>query len=176
MKIPCTSVFGNTVFIEQEKISIRVSAYGIITHNKRILLLRMKDTGKYCLPGGGIDAHEKMIVGLSREIKEEVGLEFISAEMLGSRETFFYYDPWDTAWHNFSFFYSITPLNTTIPNDHIVEDEGAELPKWIPIDTLQETDFQVFGEEIIYFLQYQKFPFEQYAKYETLLTKYRKMS
>lgn len=168
MKIPCTSVFGNTVEVEQEKISIRISAYGIMTHNKKILLLRMKDTGKYCLPGGGIDAHEKMIVGLSREIKEEVGLEFTTAEMLGSRETFFYYDPWDTAWHNFSFFYKITPLSTTISGDHIVQDEGAELPGWISIDTLQETDFQVFGEEILSFLHHQKFPLEHSTKTKLL--------
>lgn len=151
MDIECISVFGKKVQVPQEKITYRVSAYGIIIYDFKILLLRMKDTGKYCLPGGGVDPHETISQGLQREVKEECGIEILQPQLLGSRERFFYYDPWDIAWHNLCFFYSGVPSKVEKDIQHEVIDEGAEQPQWVNISSLGPEDFQVFGEEILHF-------------------------
>jgi 8-oxo-dGTP diphosphatase len=56
----------------------RVSAYGVVRDEDRILLCRISaqipnDAGKWTLPGGGIDFGEAPDVAAIREIEEETG-------------------------------------------------------------------------------------------------------
>ncbi len=57
----------------------RVSAYGLLVKDEKILLCRlsqrvMKSAGHWTLPGGGLDFGESPEVGMVREFAEETGL------------------------------------------------------------------------------------------------------
>jgi 8-oxo-dGTP pyrophosphatase MutT (NUDIX family) len=52
----------------------RVSIKGLAVDETGRFLLVKEDNGKWELPGGGLDHDEDPIIGLKREIKEEMGL------------------------------------------------------------------------------------------------------
>lgn len=54
-------------------LSVGLSAL-IIDEKGRVLLEKRTDNDLYCLPGGSLDYEEKLIDGISREVKEETGL------------------------------------------------------------------------------------------------------
>ncbi|MFF3016907.1 NUDIX hydrolase [Streptomyces sp. NPDC057939] len=69
----------------------RVSAYAIAVEDDRLLLIRLSDAspvfapGLWHLPGGGIDPGEQPVEALSRELREETGLELVDARLLDAR-------------------------------------------------------------------------------------------
>ena len=65
-------------------ISIGLSAM-VFNKEKKVLLEKRKDNGKYCFPGGSIDLNETVIEGLEREIKEETGIEIQDIKLFAIR-------------------------------------------------------------------------------------------
>lgn len=51
----------------------RQAARGIILREQQILLLFTERYNDFSLPGGGVEAHEDLVVGLKRELEEETG-------------------------------------------------------------------------------------------------------
>lgn len=51
----------------------RRASRAIVLDNDRILLLYTKRYNDYSFPGGGVDEHEDLILGLYRELTEETG-------------------------------------------------------------------------------------------------------
>lgn len=47
---------------------------------ERILFVKRKDNGEWVMPAGGLELHESIMDCLIREVKEETGLELISAK------------------------------------------------------------------------------------------------
>lgn len=146
--IKCKSIYGNDKLIPIDKLFFRPGVYGIIVNKGKILLVNTKSSGKYFFPGGGIELGEKIENALRREIKEETGINVKIEKFLTFRESFTYYDPFDEATHNFSFFYVCKPLGTELVADNKVEDVESEKPRWIDIKTLKKADFHYFGGEI----------------------------
>lgn len=147
--VKCTTFFGKVKPIPKEKMEFRPAAYAILIKDKKILLIRMKRTGKYFFPGGGIEKGEKLEDGLRREVMEETGLEIEIGKLFHFHESFFYYDPLDEAYHCLSFVYICTPKSLDIISDDKVNDYEAEMPRWIEIDKLKKEDFQSWGWEVI---------------------------
>lgn len=112
MPIECTTLFGKKKMIPVEKLVFRPGAYAVIINDGKILLLSSKNTGKYWFPGGGIELAETLEKGMKREVKEETGIEIEVVKFLHFKELFFYYDPFDEAYHNFLFFLSLPAKNT----------------------------------------------------------------
>ncbi len=149
MTIICHTLFGIEKEIPIQELVFRPSAYGIIQHRNRLLLLKMHNTGAYCLPGGGIELGEKIEEGLRREIREEAGIEVEVKQLVHFREDFFYYDPTGNAFHGLMFFYLCTPLTYDLLSDNEVQDEEAEMPRWVEIDALKPDDFFNDGTNIM---------------------------
>ena len=66
----------------------RISAYGLILQDGRILLCRISDhlpldAGLWTLPGGGIDFGEDPADAMVREVREETGLSVRPLEIAG---------------------------------------------------------------------------------------------
>jgi ADP-ribose pyrophosphatase YjhB (NUDIX family) len=56
-----------------------VAAYGLVLNDRRIVLCRISDelpehSGKWTLPGGGIEFGEHPVDAMVREVREETGL------------------------------------------------------------------------------------------------------
>ena len=143
--IECRTLYGLKKPIPRDRLIIRPSVYGVIAHQGKVLLTCSRRTGKYALPGGGIDAGEPIEDALRREVKEETGIQIQVGEFLRFQESFFYYDPLDEAFHGFLFFYACAPLTFDLLDDDQVEDGEAEKPRWVEIQSLQEGDFLFHG-------------------------------
>jgi nucleoside triphosphatase len=151
--IECTSIYGNTVQIPRSKLVLRPAAYAVIVNDGKVLLLKSRHGGKYCLPGGGIDAGERIEVALKREVREETGIEIDVQSFAHFQEDFFYYDPLDKAYHGLLFYYFCKPKTLCLLDDTEVDDEDAEQPGWIDVGGLRARDFLNHGEVILGFLQ-----------------------
>ncbi len=59
----------------------------IISEDARVLLTRrsarVREPGKWCLPGGHLDGGEDWIAALRREVREETGLRVLREELTG---------------------------------------------------------------------------------------------
>lgn len=67
----------------------RLAGRGIFVKDGEILLLYTKRYDDYSFPGGGIDADEDILEGLSRELEEEIGaVDYEIIEKLGEIEEY----------------------------------------------------------------------------------------
>ncbi|MDD5463699.1 MAG: NUDIX hydrolase [Candidatus Moranbacteria bacterium] len=140
--IACRDLQGRVVELPVEKFQPRVSAYGLIRQEDnygKILFVRMKISGKYFLPGGGIELCEPIEDGLISEVREETGIDVEVEDLLGHLKTQFYDQEKDLAYDNISLYYKCKPLNFTL---HFDENESV-IPVWIPLlYTLKRWKFQ----------------------------------
>jgi len=151
--IDCNAFLGGIKTLPPEKLVFRPAVYGLILEDGRLLLGYISTTGKYCLPGGGVELGEPLEAALRREIKEETGLEVTAAQYLGFKEEFFYYDPLDEGFHSFLFFYRChTHSLDLIPDDQIDDAVVASL-HWVPLASLHPDQFQCHGDLILKLLK-----------------------
>jgi len=71
--------------------SPRLSVRALIVEDQKILLVNAtpdKGDGKWCVPGGGVDAGENIKDGLVREIYEETGLKIQVEDLICVSEFF----------------------------------------------------------------------------------------
>lgn len=131
--------------LPREKLIFRSAVYAVIVHNDTVLLLNTRSTGKYSLPGGGVELGERMDDALHREVLEETGLQIAIRDLVGFKEHFFYYDPLDQAFHSFLFFYRCQPLTLELLEDHDIKDEEVDSPAWVPIESVRPEVVQGHG-------------------------------
>jgi len=147
--IDCITLDGSIKRIPESSLILRPAAYGILLNQHRILLMRMRHTGKYHLPGGGLNIGETLETTLKREVMEETGVEIDVHQLVHFKEAFFYYDPSGKAYHGLHFYYRCTPRSLALIRDDQVNDSAAGKPRWIELDTLKAEDFQLYGNLII---------------------------
>ena len=65
----------------EKRNKLPISVQLLLEEDNNILLMKRKNTGyedgKYCLPGGHVEAHEEIRKALIREIKEEIGIDYV---------------------------------------------------------------------------------------------------
>jgi ADP-ribose pyrophosphatase YjhB (NUDIX family) len=147
--IECESIYGGRKLVPKEKLVFRPSVYAIIVHDGKIALVTNQSSGKYFPPGGGVEIGETLTDALRREVKEETGLEIEIGRFAFFREGFFYYDPSDTAYHTFSFFFVCRPKTLEMVDDDQVDDVEAEKPRWIALNDMRAESVQICGEKIL---------------------------
>lgn len=147
--IECTAFLGGLKSIPRERLVFRPAVYGFILHHGHILLVTNRNTGKYSLPGGGVEIGERLETALKREIREETGLEIEVKAFLNFAEDFFYYDPLDEAFHSFLFFYHCRPKTFELLRNDQIDDAEVMNPRWVAVETVRAEDFQHFGEMLV---------------------------
>jgi len=150
--IEATSIYGNKIKIPKNKFQFRTSAYGIIRHEGKILLVNTRSSGKWFFPGGEVEIGESLEDAIKREVLEETGIEIKVEKFLTFKESFFYYDPLDKAWQNYGFFYICKPKSFDLSEENQVEFDEAEKPKWVEFDKLRAEDFQPPANELFQLL------------------------
>ncbi len=139
--VECFTMFGKKKRVPLSSLSFRPSAYGVIMNDDKVLVVNTKSTGKYSLPGGGVEIDEVIEEGLKREVQEEVGIDIHVEKFIHFNENYFYYDPLDEAVHSYQYFFLCTP-KTNLRDDHVPSDLEAYDPQWMSIDQLHEGNMQ----------------------------------
>lgn len=147
--VECITLEGHIKAVPKEKLVLRPAAYAIIVHEGKILLMKLRHTGKYHPPGGGVEAGERMQEALKRELREETGLEVRIERLARFEELFFYYDPAETAYHGLHFYYVCRPVTLELLSDAQVQDDAAVTPRWVPVAGLRAEDFQAHGDVVV---------------------------
>ncbi len=148
-EVECITLGGQVRRVPVEKLTLRPAAYAILIHERKILLLKMKATGKYHLPGGGVEVGERLEDALRREVYEETGIEIQVDRLAHFEELFFYYDPSGRAYHGLHFYYLCTPVTRDLIAAEQVADGSAERPCWVTLRDLRPEYFQHAGEKIL---------------------------
>ncbi|MFA6215316.1 MAG: NUDIX domain-containing protein [Patescibacteria group bacterium] len=153
MPIECLTLEGGKKMIPKEKLIFRPAAYAVIIDDGKILLCSTKSTGKYWFPGGGVNLGETLVSAMEREVLEETGIKIEIEKFLAFREVFFYCEPLDEAYQNFSFFYLCRPKTKTLLADNEVDQtDESEKPRWVGLKSLKKEQLQPGVEEIIQLL------------------------
>ena len=120
---------------------IRVGVNAVITSDNRLLAVKFDDeTGPhYNLPGGGIEADERIRAGLIREVYEETTADVEVGDLVFVHE---YYPPaHDTRYgsvHKLTLFFECELYGTgtpTLPETPDLNQVGVE---WLPLDAIEE--------------------------------------
>lgn len=93
----------------------RVSAYGLIRQENKVLMVKDKNNFLFTTPGGGIEVNESIELGLEREIKEETGAQAQVGRLISASEDWFYHAQQDTYHHALLLFYEAQlkePINS----------------------------------------------------------------
>ncbi|MBC8343501.1 MAG: NUDIX domain-containing protein [Bacteroidetes bacterium] len=147
--LKCKTFFGEEKAFPKEKFKFRPSVYAIIIKDDNLLTVTSKRTNTLMLPGGGIDIGEPIETALIREVNEETGIEIEILKFINFKDSLFYYDPLDEAFHSFLFYYHCRALTDQLKADSEVVDYECSSPKWVPLDTLKPELFNNFGEEVL---------------------------
>lgn len=115
----------------------------VFNENNEILLTRrsskIREPGKWCLPGGHLEAGELWSEGADRETKEEIGIKVIEAILCG-----IYSDPNLTVtkevlipeWYHGQFVVALFKVLSY--SGEIVPNEEVDDWDWFPIDNLPD--------------------------------------
>lgn len=152
--VECENVHGERIVVPNGELVFRPTAYAIIVRDGSVLAARDRDMPRFAFPGGGVECGERIVEGLRREVREEVGLDVTVGELLHHRENFFYCDPIHAAWHALIFYYRCT----VDPADARPIVGDIEELRWIPLAELRESDFQSVHADIIRMLRDGKSP------------------
>ncbi|WP_082343760.1 NUDIX hydrolase [Sulfobacillus thermosulfidooxidans] len=132
VKIP--DLYGHFHEFSPQNIRFRPAAYGVLVHDQQILLSLSRFSGKWDLPGGGIEPWESLETGLTREFFEETGLMVHVQQFLGLRESFiaFFHYPF----HSLRFYYQVEK-NAASPSQELKPEPHELLDlKWWPLDQI----------------------------------------
>ena len=144
--VECITLDGRKKMIQKDGLVLRPAVYAIVVYDGKVLLMKMRHTGKYHPPGGGISVGERVEDALKREIQEETGIEVEVERFARFEELFFYYAPSGTAYHGLHFYYVCRPKTLALLDDTQVKDDAAGKPRWVNIQGLQAQDFQAHGD------------------------------
>ncbi len=147
--VECVTLDGSIRLVPASQLILRPAAYALLFWGRKILLLRMKHTGKYHPPGGGVQVDERIEDALKRETREETGLEIEVGELVHFHELFFYYDPSGRAYHGLHFYYRCFSKSSCLIGDDQVHDGSTGQPRWIEVEDLSGEQFQSEGEAIL---------------------------
>jgi 8-oxo-dGTP pyrophosphatase MutT (NUDIX family) len=147
--LKCKTLYGEEKTFPKEKFKFRPSVYAIIIQENKLLTVTSKRTNTLMLPGGGIDIGEPIEAALIREVNEETGIDIKILNFINFKDSLFYYDPLDEAFHSFLFYYHCKALTNRLKSDSEVIDYECSAPQWVPLDTLKPEHFNNFGEEVL---------------------------
>ena len=128
-----------------ESITRRISAYAVVVHKNKVLLVKEVWSDSYELPGGGIESGELVTDGVVRECEEEanVSITLTSRTPLHLHQSRFVYTKDDhKSFHNsLCLFFKAKPK--------AVEKEIANQAVWLPKAEIKNTPIQAMHLDVL---------------------------
>lgn len=119
----------------------RFAAYAVVTSRRGLLATeysgRTAVTGRWGMPGGGLDDHEPPTSAVLREVAEETSQEIILGELIKVQTSHWVgRSPYGTI-ENFHAVRLIYRATCPHPNDPVVLDQGGttESAQWVPLES-----------------------------------------
>jgi 8-oxo-dGTP pyrophosphatase MutT (NUDIX family) len=143
--VTCVDFNGEEHSFMEEEYSFRPSVYGVLINDNQEVLM-IKNKGKYCFPGGGVEIGEKIYDALVREVFEETGLRITSGEIVECDDSFFLIPYENKPVHSILMFYHCKFEQGEITTDNFdgAEKEYAEKAEWLKIEDVLGMDNLVF--------------------------------
>lgn len=152
-QVECYTLYNQSKWVRRDQLSFRPTVYAIVPDGGRVLLTKVRSTGKWGLPGGGVELGETLEETVKRELLEETGVQVAPVRLLHVVEAFFYYDPLDQAFHAFQFIYLCRPLSRALAAPDQIQDGEATAPQWVSVSDLREEDLQRYSQPLLGWLQ-----------------------
>ena len=147
--VNCITLSGQYKAIPKGDLILRPAAFAIIVSQGQLLTLTLQASGRYHLPGGGVETGDSLTSTLIREVAEETGVDIEVGPLVHFAELFFYYNPSGRAYHGLHFYYHCWPKSLSLLADDQVQDGSAGQPRWRSLESLEATDFQNEGQAIL---------------------------
>ena len=130
--------------LKDQKFKFRVA--GIVEHDNKILVVRMRQNPFYCFPGGHVELLEDTSSAVQRELDEELYFKVKVNKLLYIHENFFRAENKD--FHELCFYYKCEPVDKSLKTDSVLWheiDKGEELTHeyvWIDRESLSKEDVE----------------------------------
>lgn len=140
-KVVCKDIKGNLSEVNIDELSFRPSVYGVIIDNEKILLSRQWDG--YDFPGGKIELGETIKEALTREVKEETGLEVNVGKIVACENSFFKLPKDGKPVQSILIYYLCSITGGKISTDYLSENEKnyASKAEWIELSQIEKIKF-----------------------------------
>lgn len=132
-----TNANNEVVEYDGSELSWRVSAYGIVVKDGKLLIIKNKLEKLYDVPGGGIEMGERVEEALKREGVEEAGVILLPQTLIHHTIDWFYKTSEKKFYQTLQLFYL-----AEMQGD-MTEPSDPEIDKvlWIPVDRWQDYQF-----------------------------------
>jgi 8-oxo-dGTP pyrophosphatase MutT (NUDIX family) len=126
--------------IQGGKFNFRVA--GLLFHEGRLLIHRLKRDDFYALPGGRVEFSEDTETTLVREMQEELEISVEIERLLWIGEQFFDLD--GVRFHEICFYYLLSTSDANLNTSEIfetIENDGEYEFKWVQADKIKDEVF-----------------------------------
>jgi 8-oxo-dGTP diphosphatase len=142
--VTCYDIDGSAYDVSADKLQWRPSAYAIVIKDGQ--LLTPKHFGRNNLPGGGIELGETPEEAVTRETKEETGIDITNPQFLTAVPQFFAWNKADGParyYQTILMYYLCDFAGGEFSMEGFDEHEKlyAEMPEWYPLAKLDELEY-----------------------------------
>lgn len=119
------------------ELKFRVSVYGILKENNKLLVTYNPLINQYNIPGGGVELGENLANALNREFREESGIEVGIVKLLDVKEDFFAYH--EEYAHSILIFYEVKQTGGVLMTESNGED--SEKVEYLTLEKIRKVAF-----------------------------------
>lgn len=140
MKITCVDKDGNKRDFDSSLFSFRVSVYGVVIENDKILLVRQWDG--YDFPGGKVEISETLEDALYRTFLKETGLKVKIKSLLCCESSFFEF-PLGKPNNSILIYYLCEKVSGKLLTKNFDKNKTdfLEIPDWIELSDVSKIKF-----------------------------------